>query len=71
MPHDERVFVRRNRKGEIVRVMTITRPQRPGAPPPAGPPSPPSGSPRPLLQEVNPAEKEKLMRELEEQSKKR
>lgn len=71
MPTDTRILVRRNRDGKIVRILTIHAPRVPGSADAAADASALPLASKPLLQEVSSTELEALLKELEEQQKKK
>lgn len=65
MPHDQRVIVRRDRAGNVIRVTTIHR-ASPAVAAPGTPTAPsPTSARRPLVEEVNAADLPRLLQELE------
>lgn len=65
MPHEQRVIVRRDRQGNVIRVTTIHSPALPSRAP--GSPTAPSAptARRTLVEEVSAADLPRLLQELE------
>jgi hypothetical protein len=68
---NDRVIVRRNRRGEITRIVEIHTPPRPGAKPPAKGAAGPSSGPRPRVEELPSSDLPALLREMQQQAQKK